>query len=245
MNVATDPTQVIEAPVGPPPIPTGPQMVPVDFTRLDPLPPPPRKENVALIHFGTAVATLGSVVLVLSLFLVPWFSVRDIAIVQPPAQGQGQGQSSTQTTFNSFAPRVVMRDLHDFGVVAWASSRREKRDVAIVALALLTQASVVVGSVSYRWRLFLSLGGAGAFAVLLLALLDYRGLNMLIRERVATATNSFSGSTANLARFLKITDARPGLGMIVLLMGAGCILLGVLIAFMGGRRGKVIAPVAP
>src|SRR5690242_2399295 len=92
----------------------GPQMVPVDFTRLDPLPPPPRKENSALIHFGTAIATLGSVALVLSLFLAPWFSIREITVAQQQGTTQNQG-TNAQTTLNNRSRFGVMRDLEDFG----------------------------------------------------------------------------------------------------------------------------------
>src|SRR4051794_25547994 len=131
MNAASDPIPVDPGAATPTPLYTGPQMVPVDFTRLGPLPPPPTKENAAMVRVGMVVATLGSVALVLSLFIVPWFFVREISVVQPPAQGQGGGSSSSQTSLSSFAPRIVQRDIHDFGIVGWASSRREKRDVAI------------------------------------------------------------------------------------------------------------------
>ncbi|MGI8855904.1 MAG: hypothetical protein ACR2JW_09145 [Thermomicrobiales bacterium] len=245
MNVATDPTTLDPQTAPPTPLYPAPPMVPVDFTRLDPLPPPPTKENTALIRFGTAVAMLGSVALVLSLFVVPWFFVREIAVVQPTAQAQGSGGGSTgnQMTFNGFAPRIVQRDIHDFGIVGWASSRREKRAVALVALVLLTQAAVLLGLNNYRWRLFLALAGCGALATLALALIDLERLSDLIRARIALATSPASNTVIN-ASVLKIADARPGSGMIVLLVGAGCVLVGVLIALIGGRRGKVLAPIA-
>jgi hypothetical protein len=250
MNVATDPT-TLDPQVAPPMPPyPAPPMVPVDYTRLDPLPPPPTKQNTALIRAGTVIATLGSVALVLSLFIVPWFFVREISITQPNAQSQrvggggGSGGSSTssQTTFSGFAPRIVQRDIHDFGLVGWASSRRERRDIAIVALALLTQAAVLVGVASYRWRLFLILAGCGALATLALALIDFASLGDLVRARIVLATSPASNTVIN-ASVLKIAGARPGSGMVVLLAGAGCVLIGVSIALFGGRRGKVLAPI--
>jgi hypothetical protein len=242
MNAATDPTPPELQAVPPTPLYPAPPMVPVDFTRLAPLPPPPTKENTALIRAGTMIATLGSVVLVASLFIVPWFFVREISVVQPAAGRASGGSNTNQTTVNSFAPRVAQRDLHDFGLVAWASSRREQRAIAIVSLALLTQAAVLVGSVSYRWRLLLLLAGCGALAALILTFIDYRNVAGLIRERI-TLGNTFGG-TINLGTdVLKISGERPGTGMIVLLVGAGCVLLGSGIALLGGRRGKVLAPV--
>lgn len=243
MNAASDPTQPDLQSAAPTPLYPGPHMVPVDFTRLGPLPPPPAKENTALVRTGTAIAALGSVALVLSLFIVPWFFVREISIVQPPPQSQGNaGNNSQATNFSSFAPRIVQRDIHDFGAVAWASSRREKRAVAIVALAFLTQAGVLMSSVSYRWRLFLVLAGCGALAMLALTLVDYRQLTDLIRGRIALATSTTSGAVAG-ANVLKIAGIRPGTGMIALLASAGCVLFGVAIALIGGRRGKVLAPI--
>lgn len=243
MNAATNPTpsRVLTEP--PVPLYPAPPMVPVDFTRLDPLPPPPTKQNTALVRAGTAIATLGSVVLVLSLFIVPWFFARDITVVPPTAgQARSSGGNTGQTNVNSFAPRIAQRDLHDLGLVGWASSRREKRDIAIVALALLTQAAVLVSSASYRWRVLLLLAECGALAVLLLTLIDYTNLASLVRERIITG-NTFA-SNANLgADVLKIGGERPGTGMIVLLVGAGAILLGSGIALFGGRRGKVLVPV--
>jgi hypothetical protein len=249
MNAASDPRTLDPQTAVPTPLYPGPQMVPVDFTRLDTLPPPPTKENARLIRVGTAIATLGSVALVLSLFIVPWFFVREVSVVQPPP---GQVSTNTNTTtgngnqnqpsLSTFAPRLVQRDLHDFGIVAWASTRREKRDVAIVVLALLTQAAVLVSSVSYRWRTLLTLAGGGALAVIVLTLIDYQHLATLIRERVALAVSPTSTVVVG-ANALKIAGVRPGSGMVVLLASAGIVLFGVLIALMGGRRGKVLAPV--
>ncbi|GEM_PF-6911456 len=243
MNAATDPILPAVQTAPPTPLYLPPPMVPVDFTRLDPLPPPPTKENAALIRAGTMIATLGSMVLVLSLFIVPWFFVREISIVQPSSGRASTGSSTNgQTTVNSFAPRIAQRDLHDFGIVAWASSRREKRDIAIVALALLTHAAVLLSSASYRWRLLLLLAGCGALAVLILTLIDYRDIGGLIRERI-TLGSSFASNVNLGSNVLKISGERPGTGMIVLLAGAGAILTGAGVALIGGRRGKVLAPV--
>ena len=244
MNAATDPTATAVQAVPPTPLHPAPQMVPVDFTRLDPLPPPPTKENAALIRAGTMIATLGSVVLVLSLFVVPWFFVREVSVVQPPPgpSNSGSSSNSNQTSFSSFAPRIVQRDLHDFGVVGWASSRREKRAIAIVALALLSQAAVFASSASYRWRLLLLLAACGALAVLVLTLLDYANLGSLIRERITTGS-AFTSAVNLGPNVLKIVGERPGTGMVVLLAGAGGVLVGSGIALIGGRRGKVLAPI--
>lgn len=243
MNAATDPAPP-EAHAAPPtPLYPASPMVPVDFTRLDPLPPPPTKENAALIRAGTMIATLGSVVLVVSLFIVPWFSVREISIVQPPAgRASAGGSNSSQIAVNSFAPRIVQRDLHEFGIAAWASARREKRAIAIVALVLLTQAAVLASGTSHRWRLLLLLAGCGALAVLTLTLFDYRNVSDMIRERIMFG-NSFTGNINLGTNLLRISGERPGTGMIVLLAGAGTLLLGSGIALIGGRRGKVLAPV--
>jgi len=240
MNAATDPIATAVQAAPPTPLHPAPQMVPVDFTRLDPLPPPPSKENAALIRAGTMIATLGSVVLVLSLFVVPWFFVREVSVVQPPPgpSNSGSSSNSNQTSFSSFA----QRDLHDFGVVGWASSRREKRAIAIVALALLSQAAVFASSASYRWRLLLLLAACGALAVLVLTLLDYANLGSLIRERIATGS-AFTSAVNLGPNVLKIVGERPGTGMVVLLAGAGGVLVGSGIALIGGRRGKVLAPI--
>lgn len=243
MNAATTPTPVGVLTEPPVPLYPAPPMVPVDFTRLDPLPPPPTKQNTALIRAGTTIAMLGSVVLVLSLFIVPWFFAREITIV-PPTSGQARsnGGNNSQTTVSSFAPRIAQRDLHDFGLAGWASSRREKRDIAIVALVLLTQAAVLVSSASYRWRVLLLLAGCGALAILILTLMDYTHLASLIRERITTGS-SFASNVNLGADVLKISGERPGTGMIVLLVGAGAVLFGSGIALFGGRRGKVLVPV--
>jgi len=245
MNAATDPTATAVQTAPPTPLYPAPPMVPVDFARLDPLPPPPTKENAALIRAGTMIASLGSVVLVVSLFIVPWFFVREVSVVPPPSAPSSGGNSnnnSNQTSFSSFAPRIVQRDLHDFGVVGWASSRREKRDIALVTLALLTQAAVLVSSASYRWRLLLLLAACSALAVLLLTLLDYANLGSLIRERI-TAGSTFTSAVNLGPNVLKIAGERPGTGMVVLLAGAGTVLVGSGIALVGGRRGKVLAPI--
>jgi hypothetical protein len=243
MNAATNPTPSGVLTEPPMPLYPAPPMVPVDFTRLDPLPPPPTKQNTALIRAGTAIATFGSVVLVLSLFIVPWFFARDITVAPPTAgQARSSGGNSGQTNVNSFAPRAAQRDLHDFGLVGWASSRREKRDIAIVVLALLTQAAVLVSSASYRWRLLLLLAGCGALAVLILTLIDYTHLPSLVRERIS-AGGPFANNVNLSTNVLKISGERPGTGMVMLLAGAGVILLGSGIALFGGRRGKVLIPV--
>ena len=243
MNAATDPTPpgVLTAP--PTPLHPAPPMVPVDFTRLDLLPPPPTKQSPALIRAGTMIATLGSVVLVLSLFIVPWFFVREITIVPPPSrQVSGENSNSNQTNVSSFAPRIAQRDLHDFALVGWASSRREKRDIAIAVLALLTQAAVLVSTASYRWRLLLLLAGCGALAVTILTLFDYLTIGSLIRERI-TVGSSFASNVNLGSNVLKISGERPGTGMVVLLVGVGAVLFGSGIALIGGRRGKVLVPV--
>ena len=244
MNAATNPSPAPVLTEPPVPLYPTPPMVPVDFTRLDPLPPPPTKQNTAFIRAGTTVATLGSVVLVLSLFIVPWFFTRDVTIV-PPTSGSARssGGNTGQTTVSSFAPRIAQRDLHDFGLAGWASSRREKRDIAIVVLALLTQAAVLVSSASYRWRLLLLLAGCGALAVLILTLIDYTNLASLVRERITAGGGGFANNVNLGANVLKISGERPGTGMIVLLVGAGAVLFGAGIALFGGRRGKVLLPV--
>lgn len=225
------------------PSPPGLQMVPVDFAPPDPLPPPPRKENAMLIHFGTGLAALGSGVLIVALFITPWFFVREVSIVQPPPQAQGQGGAgNSQPSFSSFAPRLVQRDIHDFGVVSWASTRRVKRDIGIVGFALIASITVLMSSVSYRWRPFLAFAALAGLVVQILTLIDYTRLSDLIRERVSLASTSFN-SSAVPANALKIVGTQPGTGMVVLFIGAACVVFGSLIALLGGRRGKVLAPV--
>lgn len=95
MSTVTEPSiSTLPAAEPLPPYP-GPQMVPVDFAPPDPLPPPPRKENAALIRLGTGLAALGSGVLIVALFITPWFFVREISVVQPPPQSQGKGAKQT------------------------------------------------------------------------------------------------------------------------------------------------------
>ncbi len=249
MNVATDPTTLDPQTAPPPSLYPAPPMVPVDFTRLDPLPPPPTKENTALIRFGTAdgrAGERGARHLALRRAVVLRARDRRRAADRARARARarhGGGSTGNQTSFNGFAPRIVQRDIHDFGIVGWASSRREKRAVAIVAFALLTQAAVLHGLNNYRWRLFLALAGCGALATLALALIDLQRLSDLIRARIALATTPASNTVIN-ASVLKIAGARPGSGMVILLVGAGCVLAGTLIALIGGRRGKVLAPIA-
>lgn len=100
-----------------------------------------------------------------------------------------------------------------------------------------------MSSVSYRWRPFLAFAALTGLVVQFLTLIDFMRLSDLIRERVSLASTSFNSTASVPANALKIAGMQPGTGMVVLFVGATCVVFGSLIALFGGRRGKVLAPV--
>jgi hypothetical protein len=244
MNAVTHPMPP-QAPPAAEPIPLypGPEMVPVALARVEPLPPPPKQATrSAAVRAGTVIAGIGSLVALVGLFLVPWFQVDEIAASaqQPPAAvtsqpGNQSGQGGTQT-FSGFRTFTVMREMHEYGVTSWASTRRQKQDIAIVALVMAMGVLTLVGALVWRWRLCIALAGLAALGAFLLTLLDYQRLDGLIRQRLLAAT------TISSAVNLKISGAQPGTGMIAVLAGLLIALFGILIALLSGRRGKLLTP---
>lgn len=250
MNAVTSPAPRV-APSGNEPIPLypGPEMTPVAFRPVEPLPPPPKQATKnAGVRAGTLIAGIGNLVALVGLFLVPWFQVRDIAITTPPAQttvggtgipsSSGQNGGNQPQGYTGFSTRVVLRDLHDFGIVSWASARQEKRSIAIVVLTLLMAAVTLIGSMAYHWQFSLALAGLVGGAVMNLALADLQRLDAFVRARLM-ATGSLPTITS-----MKVVDGVPGTGMIALLAGVGIALAGIVVALVAGRRGKMLIPVS-
>jgi hypothetical protein len=239
MNAVTTPTPPQAPPTAEPiPLYPGPEMVPVVLKRVEPLPPPPRQATrSAAVRAGTTIAGMGALFALVGLFLVPWFQVDEIAITnqQPAIASSQSNQNTTQTLSNNgrFGP---MRDLHDQGVAGWASTRREKRDIAIVALVLAMGVTTLVGAMAWRWRLFTALAGAAGLAAFLLTLLDFQQLDELIRRRL-----TFGPTTSTIAS-IKLVGAQPGTGMVAVLLGLLIALFGIMVALLSGRRGKLLTP---
>jgi hypothetical protein len=235
-----------EAPANTEPIPLypGPEMVPVTLTRVEPLPPPPRQgTRTAAVRAGTAIAGIGCLFALIGLFLVPWFQVNEITITSQPSQAVASSQSSqnnTQTLTNNGRFGGPMRDLHDLGVAGWASTRREKRDVAILVLVLVMGTATLVGSMAYRWRLAITLAGVTALAAFLLTLLDYLRLEDLVRRRLTFGFGAPSAAVTNL----RLGGTQPGTGMVAVLAGLAIVLFGISIALISGRRGKLLTPLS-
>ncbi len=251
MNAVTNPAPRVAPPSNEPiPLYPGPEMAPVAFRPVEPLPPPPKQATKnAGVRAGTLIAGIGGLVAIVGLFLVPWFQVRDITVTTPPAQttvggtgipsGSGQnGQGNQPQTYTGFSTRIVLRDLHDFGIVSWASARQEKRDIAIVALTLLMGAATLAAGMAHRWRFGLALAGLAGSASLVVTLIDLQRLDSFVRARLIA-----TGSLPTLAS-MKVVDGVPGTGMVALLAGLGIALAGILIALVAGRRGKMLIPVS-
>ena len=240
MNAVTTPTPQQAPPTAEPiPLYPGPEMVPVALKRVEPLPPPPRQATRgASVRAGAMIAGIGSLFALVGLFLVPWFQVDEISVTsqQPSTAASSQSsQNNTQTLSNNgrFGP---MRDLHDQGVAGWASTRREKRDIAIVALVLAMGVMTLVGATAWRWRLWVALAGAAGLAAFLLTLLDYQQLDDLIRRRLTFPP------TSNAIASVRLVGAQPGTGMIAVLAGVLIALFGIMIALLSSRRGKLLTP---
>jgi hypothetical protein len=183
------------------------------------------------------IAGMGALFALVGLFLVPWFQVDEIAVTnQQPAIATSQSnQSTTQTLSNNgrFGP---MRDLHDQGVVGWASTRRVKRDIAIVALVVMMGIATLIGAMAWRWRLCIALAGAAGLAAFLLTLLDFQRLDDLVRQRLTF------GPTSTTIASIKLVGAQPGTGMVAVLLGLLIALFGIMIALLSNRRGKLLTP---
>jgi hypothetical protein len=215
-------------------------MVPVALKRVEPLPPPPRQApQSAAVRAGTMIAGIGGLFALIGLFLVPWFQVDEISVTnqqpQSAATTSQANQNNTQTLSNNgrFGP---MRDLHDQGIVGWASTRREKRDIAIVALVLTMGILTLVGVTAWRWQLWIALAGAAGLIAFFLTLIDYQHLDELIRRRLTF------GPTSGTIVSLRLIGAQPGTGMIAVLAGLLIALFGIMIALLSSRRGKLLTP---
>ncbi len=217
-------------------------LVPVDMKQLRALPPPPpRTAVVPAVRFGVTLAAIGGILLVAALFVTPWLQVKDIIVPQPPQAPNSPGlsaQGGGNTNNNSFfSARFVLRDMKELGAVGWASTRREPRTVAVVTLALMAEAFALMSMVTvYRWRLLVGLAGLAAIATPSLALLDLLRIDELIRHRALSVTN---GTTPIPP--LEAVAPQPGYGMIGLCIGAAVVVIGMLVAFFGGRRSQILA----
>lgn len=258
MNAATTPVTTETPPAGTV-LPTSlhpasePLLVPVDPRDLRPTPPPPpRTAMVPAVRVGVAVAALGGVILLAAIFVAPWYGLREITIKPPlqtqmQAQGGGGGNGSGSGSGNpqpvsSFQTRRLTQEVREQGAVTWASSRYEKRTIAAVGLVLAAQACALMSLVSLHWwRPFVSLSAMLAAALPAVALADLLNITNVIKRRwfsmSAVTTNPQSITIPDLL----VADAQPGLGMNVLFIGAGVVVLGALIALIGGRRSRVLA----
>ena len=245
MNAVTSPTpQQAQAATEPIPLYPGPEMVPVALKRVEPLPPPPRQATrSATVRAGTVIAGIGSLLALVGLFLVPWFQVEEInasaqqSTTNPTGQTtQNQSVPGSTQSFGGFRTFSVIREMHEYGVTSWASTRRQKRDIAIVALVMMMGIATLMSAMAWRWRLCTSLAGIAGLTAFFLTLIDYRHLESLVRERLMAATNIPSVVS------LRIGGAQPGTGMIAVLAGILVALFGIMIALLAGRRGKLLTP---
>lgn len=255
MNAATTPVTTEAPPAGPVPLTplhpaSEPLLVPVNPRDLRPTPPPPpRTAMVPAVRIGVAVAALGGVILLAAIFVAPWYGMREITIKPPPQTqmqgGGGSGSSSGSSNpqpVSSFPTRRLTQEVREQGAVTWASSRYEKRTIAAVGLVLAAQACALMSLVSLHWwRPLVSLSAMLAAALPAVALADLLNITNVIKRRwfsmSAVTTNPQSITIPDLL----VADAQPGLGMNVLFIGAGVVVLGALIALIGGRRSRVLA----
>jgi hypothetical protein len=240
MNAVTTSTPQ-QAPPAAEPIPLypGPEMVSVALKRVEPLPPPPRQATrSAAVRAGTVIAGIGSLFALIGLFLVPWYQVDEItaSAQQPPPAATSQTTQSNTQAFGGFRTFTVLREMHEYGVTSWASTRREKRDIAIVALVLIMGVMMLVGAMAYRWRRCVALAGLAGIVAFFLTLIDYQNVEALIRQRLMAA------STVPAFVNLKLSGVQPGTGMIAVTAGLLVALFGIAIALLSGRRGKLLTP---
>jgi hypothetical protein len=239
MNAVTSPTPQQAPSAEPIPLYPGPEMVPVALKRVEPLPPPPRQATrSAAVRAGTVIAGIGSLFALVGLFLVPWFQVDEItaSAQQPPPAATSQTTQSNTQAFGGFRTFSVIREMHEYGVTSWASTRREKRDIAIVALILTMGVTTLIGAMAHRWRLCVALAGIAGIVAFFLTLIDYQHLEGLIRQRLQASSN------VPAIVSLKIGGAQPGTGMIAVLAGLLIALFGIMIALFSSRRGKLLTP---
>lgn len=269
MNAATDPTlvvvpaSVLTAPAPPAPLnapldalPPEPEplLVPVTMRELRPTPPPPpRTATVPAVRVGVAVAALGGLILLAGIFAPPWYGLREITVRPPPqtaTQGQGgggtggNGGSTGSSTPQTFSLRQLTQEAREQGAVTWASTRFEKRTVAVVGVALAAEAFALMSLVSMTWwRPLVSLAGIFAAALPAVAFADLLNLTNVMQRRYVgmILARGLNNGQPVQAPDLVIAGIQPGMGMNVLFVGAGVAVFGALIALMGGRRSRVLA----
>ncbi len=243
MNAASESATTTTYPPEPALLPdAGPALVRVNLHELRPTPPPPpRTAIVPAVRVGVVLAALGGLLLVAALFVPSWYSVREIA---PAPQQQGpQGNANTNTNTNSqFYVFRVLPDIRDQAAVGWASTRHEKRTILVVALALGAEALALMSAVSvYWWRPLVSFAGMLATTLPALAVSDLLNIGNVIARRINAPQGSFRNTTPISVADFRVLDPHPGRGMLVLFVGAGIVVVGTLIALIGGRRSRVLA----
>lgn len=214
-------------------------LVMVDIHELRPTPPPPpRTAIVPAVRIGVVLAALGGVLLVAGLFVPSWYSVRELTAAPQRANGQ-QGTGSNN---NSFYLGRVMPDIRDQAAVGWASTRHEKRTIVVVVVAFMTEALALMGAVSvYLWRPFISFAGMLGATLPALAVSDLLNITNVVMRRINAPFGNFRNSSQINAVDFHVIDPHPGLGMIILFVGAGVVVIGTLIALIGGTRSRVLA----
>ena len=93
----------------------------------------------------------------------------------------------------------------------------------------------------YLWRPLVSFAGMAGAALPALALSDLLNIPNVILRRINAPNGTFRGSTAITITDFRVMDPHPGLGMIVLFVGAGVVVIGALMALIGGQRSRVLA----
>jgi len=239
MNAATEPLTVRPSLAAALPEDTGPTLIRVDLHDLRPTPPPPpRTATVPAVRIGVVLAALGGLLVVAALFVPSWYAVQEIT----PSPQQLMGQQGTGYNSQSFYVYRVMPDIRDQAAVGWASTRHEKRTILVVALALGTEALALMSAVSiYLWRPFVSFAGMAAATLPALAVADLLNIANVILRRINAPNGNFRNSTAITIADFRVMDPHPGLGMIVLFAGAGVVVVGALMALIGGQRSRVLA----
>ncbi len=242
MNAASDSALTTTYPSASALLPdASPALMRVDLHELRPTPPPPpRTAIVPAVRVGVVLAALGGLLLVAALFVPSWYAVREITPApQPPGPQGTQGSTNTNSQFYVFR---VLPDIRDQAAVGWASTRHEKRTISVVALALGAEALALMSAVSaYWWRPLVSFAGMLATTLPALAVSDLLNIANVIARRINAPQGNFRNTTPITVADFRVLDPHPGRGMIVLFVGAGIVVVGTLIALIGGRRSRVLA----
>jgi len=239
MNAATESLTVRPSLAAALPEDTGPTLIRVDLHDLRPTPPPPpRTATVPAVRIGVVLAALGGLLVVAAMFVPSWYAVREITASPQQLMSQ-QGTGANSQSFYLFR---VMPDVREQAAVGWASTRHEKRTILVVALALGTEALALMSAVSiYLWRPLVSFAGMAAAALPALAVADLLNIANVISRRINAPSGNFRNSTPITTADFRVMDPHPGLGMIVLFAGAGVVVVGALMALIGGQRSRVLA----